>query len=142
MPKMQIRARTLQPGGTLVHDVFAPKDSPWRVSAEFFLVLLAGDYYFSDMGNEDDWLLFCADVAKHEKPDNFDIIEKALLFYAETPTDNGYNPPGPNPTLEWDGGAKAREALEALDRLIDEYAERSANALQEARDMIRRDDCD
>ena len=128
MPEMQVRARTLQPGGNIVHDVFCPEDSPWRASAEFFLMPLAGDVYFSDMGDESDWIAFCADVAK--KPtDNFAIVEDALRFYAETPTDDGFYPAGANPVLVDDRGAKAREALEALDRLTTEWAERSANAL-------------
>lgn len=140
MSQMQVRARTLQPGGNIVHDVFCPESSPWRASAEFWLCPMAGDVYFSDMGNEDDWDGFTCAVEGYEKPDNFAIVESALIFYAETPTEDGYNPPGPNAHLSLDSGAKAREALEALDRLAAEWAERSATALQRARDMMRRDD--
>lgn len=121
MNQMTVRARTLQPGGRLVHDVYAPEDSPWRASAEFYMVALAGDEWFSDMGNENDWLGFCADVAKQPE-DDFEIVEKALQWYATRAI----------------GGGRAEGALEALDRLVQDWAERSANAVQEARDAMRK----
>ena len=123
MPQMQVRARTLQPGGNIVHDVFCPEDSPWRVAAEFWLCPMAGDIYFSDMGNEDDWFGFAGQVAKQPE-DDFAIVEKALLFYAQRTTA--------------DRGMTARDGLAALDRLTQDWAERSANALQEARDAMRK----
>jgi len=67
--------------------------------------------------------------------DPFALVEQALRFYADTPTDDGLNPPGPNAILAHDAGQRARLALHLLAEIELDICQRNMALLQKVKEV-------